>query len=184
MRNSDGIFVKKWESPWCRVRHRQKERATFLTKIAPLFSDGSDLPRLCERCGIDTVCEVCGLSCGSFSLMGIYDHHLQNEKNEPHSENEKMTVIRKISPPIHSEMIIISVILKWYNDRHLKTPCRFIFDLWRIYPFIFKWQRNLVFGMMGWCSFRYDREKPSLRIWQAHFLISEVGGFTSYHNEN
>ena len=92
-----------------------------------------------------------------------------------------MTVIRKRSPPIPSEMIIISVILEWCNDLHLKKPCRFIFDLWRIYPFIFKWYGVRPFGMTGCPSFRNDREKNSLRLWQAHFLISEVGGFTSYH---
>ena len=30
-------------------------------------------------------------------------------------------------------------------------------------------------------SFRYDR--VNIRLWLSHFLISEVGGFTSYHNE-
>ena len=73
----------------------KKNGAILLTKIAPLFIDGLDLPRLCVRCGMDTVCEVCGSACGFFSLMGIYDRHLQNEENEPHSENKKMTVIRE-----------------------------------------------------------------------------------------
>ena len=63
--------------------------AILLTKIAPLFIGGSDLPRLWARCGIDTVCEVCGLACGFFSLMGMNDRHLQNEENEPHSENDE-----------------------------------------------------------------------------------------------
>ena len=31
------------------------------------------------------------------------------------------------------------------------------FDLWRIYPFIFKWCRKPLFVMMGWYTFRYDR---------------------------
>ena len=64
----------------------KKNGAVLLTKIAPLFINVADLPRLCMRCSMDTVCELCGLACGSFSLMGM-------------------------------------------NDRHLKKPCRFIFDL-------------------------------------------------------
>ena len=34
----------------------------------------------------------------------------------------------------------------------------------------------------GMTSFRNDRE--NFPLWLSHFLISEVGGFTSYHNEN
>ena len=94
------------------VSQTKKDGATLLTKIAPLFVGGSDLPRLWVRCGIDTACEVCGLACGSFSLLGMNDRHFQDEENEPHSENDKITVIRKGSPPTNSEMIIISVILK------------------------------------------------------------------------
>ena len=85
----------------------------------------------------------------------------------------KMTVIRKRSSPNLPEMIIISVILKWYNDRHLKKPFRFIFDLWRICPFILKWQCDLPFGMTGG-TFDYDCPAPSFRM---------QGGFTSCHNE-
>ena len=113
VRNSGGIFVKKWESPWHWGITGKKDEAILLTKIAPLSIDGSDLPQLWVRCSMDNLCEVSGLACGSFSLMGIYDRHLQNEENEPHSENEKMTVISKGSPPTPSEMIIISVILEW-----------------------------------------------------------------------
>ena len=90
----------------------KKDGAILLTKIAPSFIGGSDLPRLWVRCGMDTICEVCGSACGVFSLMGIYDRHLENEDNEPRSKNEKMTVICKRSPPTPSEMIIISVILE------------------------------------------------------------------------
>ena len=90
----------------------KKRRGDSLDENRSVVHCRSDLPRFWVRCGIDTACEVCGLACGSFSLMGMNDHHFQNEENEPHSENEKMTVICKRSPPSLSEMIIISVILK------------------------------------------------------------------------
>ena len=65
-----------------------------------------------------------------------------------------------------------SLTLTGNYDRHLTKPCRFIFDLWRIYPFIFKWYRNLVFGMMRWLlfgmtggTFDYDCPTSSFRKW-------------------
>ena len=66
----------------------KKYEAILLTKTAPLFISGSDLPQLWVQRSMDTVCEVCGLACGSLALTGSYDHHLQNDKNEPHSEND------------------------------------------------------------------------------------------------
>ncbi len=117
----------------------------------------------------------CGSAHGSLTLMGNYDRNSDDEKKmNLIPKMIKMTVIRKRSPPNHSEMIIIFVILKWYNDRHFKKPFRFIFDLWRIYPFIFKWCRNLVFGMIGEPSFRNDR--GNIRLWLSCSLISEAGG--------
>ena len=55
----------------------KKDGAILLTKIDPLFIGGSDLPRLCVRCSMYKLCDVGGLACGSFSLMGMNDRHSQ-----------------------------------------------------------------------------------------------------------
>lgn len=77
-------------------------------KFAPLSIDGSDLSRLCLRCSMDNVCGVCGLAYGSFSLMGIYDLHLQNEekdKNDRHSQTLAAQPFRNDNHIRHFEMM-------------------------------------------------------------------------------
>ena len=83
------------------------------------------------------------------------------------------------SPP--SGMIVI-LIWKWLNDRHLKKPCRFIIDLLADLSASFQYDRRP--------SFRYDG-MAFFSEWRGAFrddcpcsLISESGGFTSYHHEN
>lgn len=73
------------------------------------------------------------------------------------------------------------------DDNHLGMEFRFILDflldLWLIFSewcdTIFSiWWGYLLFGMI-----RGALRDDFSSLWQAHSLISEVGGFTSYHNE-
>ena len=93
----------------------------------------------------------------------------------------KMTVIRKRLPPNHSEMIIISVILEWCEWPSFEKALEIYFWFMTDLSAHFQMMPEPRFRYDGMTSFRYDRE--NIRLWLSHFLISEVGGFTSYHNE-
>ncbi len=67
------------------------------------------------------------------------------------------------------------------DDRHLKKPFRFIFDLSKIYGIHFQMIANHRFGMKAEPSFRndavyFDMTSPA-------FSFRKQGGFTSCHNE-
>lgn len=96
-----------------------------------------------------------------------------------------MTIIAKWEYGGHSEMIIKSSFCNDVNYRHFQKSYRFVFDLFEIYFFIFKWYRDHLFGMRGWLSFWNDGV-PFGMFFLADMtspLLSEMGGFTSNHIE-
>ena len=135
------------------TRQRKKQEKC---KVAPLSRLVGDRLWLKSLGGISKVHTYCGSAYGCTALTGNYEHHLDDEKNDLHSKNDIWPSFENISPSELSEMIIISSFQNDGYDRHLKKPFRFILDLWRIYPFIFKWQYDLLFGM-----------KEGIFIWQS-----------------
>ena len=67
------------------------------------------------------------------------------------------------------------------DDRHLKKPFRFIFDLSKIYGIHFLMIANPRFGMRAEPSFRND--EVNFDMTSPAFSFRKQGGFTSCHNE-
>ena len=80
-----------------------------------------------------------------------------------------------------SGMIVI-LIWKWLNDRHLKKPCGFIIDLLADLSASFQYDRRPSFRYDGMAFF--SEWRGAFRDDCPFFLIPESGGFTSYHIEN